>query len=304
MTTPAGSVAPIKHVFVLMLDAPRSVADILRLSEKNDRTGKKKMANSTNRNFSSKGAVGSALLSAACIAISVYAASTGKNAWTFTFDLLGMTLAFAAVGQWISQHYLGILIDNRNVFSLSRIQIGGWFLLIASAILTMAIINLVNKDPKAIDIDMPPELLALMGISTTSLVGSALILSNKKSAGMSDDALKTAITAVASQTKTDADQLCNQGMLIANKSMEQARLKDLLTGEELADAAHIDIVRVQMLFFTAALLAVYGAEIVQRVVTAMPQTHGFPSINQYMVGLIAISHGGYLMNKAIPATQT
>ncbi|TDR81937.1 hypothetical protein [Paludibacterium purpuratum] len=246
--------------------------------------------------------LGIALLSAGCIAGAIYTATQGDYALTLAFDLLAMMLIFGALGQWITQHYLGILIDGRNVISLARLQIAGWSLVVFTAILSMTVINLVNRDPAAIDIRMPPELLALMGIGTTSLVGSALILAGKKNTSVPDDAAKAALATVAASTGTASDQLANQGVLVVNKQMGQARWRDLFTGEELADAAHIDIARVQMLFFSIVLLVVYAAEIALLVAGNKPQTHGFPPISQYMVGLIAISQGGYLVNKAIPAT--
>ncbi|MBV8649242.1 hypothetical protein, partial [Paludibacterium sp.] len=259
--------------------------------------------------YSATGALGAMLLGAASIAASTYTAAQGGYTLTLVFDLLAMVLLFGALGLWITHHLLGMLIDSRNVYSLARLQTAGWSLLVFAAILAMAIINLSRRDPAAIDIQLPSTLLTLMGISATSLVGSSLILATKKNTSVPEATAQSALTAMAGQMHVDDGQLTNQGVLVANKQMGQARWRDLLTGEELADAGHIDIARVQMLFFSLASLIVYGVEIglmidsiTPQIHGVIPQTHGFPPISANMITLIAISQGGYLINKAIPAT--
>jgi hypothetical protein len=69
------------------------------------------------------------------------------------------------------------------------------------------------------------------------------------------------------------------------------------------------VIRNQLAPCSFILLAVYAVEIVLHVTSTSAQnecdpTHCFPMISKYVIGLVAISHGGYLVNKAIPVTQT
>ncbi len=73
----------------------------------------------------------------------------------------------------------GFLIDERNKLSLSRLQLIAWTVLILSAFFTAVAVNLFSGAHDAMAIVIPGQLWVLMGISTTSLVGSPLLLNQK-----------------------------------------------------------------------------------------------------------------------------
>ena len=124
---------------------------------------------------------------------------------------------FAGLGVWISRHPLGILIDGRNKMSLSRLQLVLWTVLLISAFTAVALVFQTS------DITLPQEVWALMGISVGSTAGSVIVKGTKDS------------------------------VLDTNEDMKGASLKDLFKGEEHgADCQHVDITKVQMFFFTAA----------------------------------------------------
>src|SRR5258705_58065 len=77
-----------------------------------------------------------------------------------------MMLGKGIVGSWF-----GILIDDRNVFSLSRLQMTLWGLLIVPSLLVIALSNAALSARDALDFVVPAELWILMGISTVSFVG-------------------------------------------------------------------------------------------------------------------------------------
>src|SRR5262249_20662514 len=92
--------------------------------------------------------------------------------WLIFLLLLGSFMAIAADG--INNRRLGALIDERNRISLSRLQMAAWTLLILSAFMAAAIGNVHAGAPNPLDIVIPQEVWMLMGITTTSLVGSPL----------------------------------------------------------------------------------------------------------------------------------
>jgi len=64
-------------------------------------------------------------------------------AWLVTLSLL---VAFSAIaGQGITGHWSGLLIDERNMMSLSRLQMFLWTTLVLSGLMTAAISNVVTN---------------------------------------------------------------------------------------------------------------------------------------------------------------
>ncbi|HEX6513282.1 MAG TPA: hypothetical protein VF157_13345, partial [Chloroflexota bacterium] len=84
---------------------------------------------------------------------------------------------------------LGILIDSRNMMSLSRVQTAAWTVLILSAFAaaglgnaSRALFGLADALPDPLGIGIPQAIWGLMGISTVSLVRSPLIKNYKRRA--------------------------------------------------------------------------------------------------------------------------
>jgi hypothetical protein len=113
-------------------------------------------------------------------AIIVWAGRNAAQTTTmFSLVLVALLLFIILLGGVISSRPLGIFINDRNLVSLSRFQMVMWTVLILSAYFTLAIHRVRDgtADPLAIGMDW--HLWALMGISTTSLVGTPLLLSPK-----------------------------------------------------------------------------------------------------------------------------
>ena len=88
--------------------------------------------------------------------------------------LMFLMIAFMIVlGLKICGRFAGILINDRNLMSLSRFQTILWMVLILSAFLTAAIerIHLAGT-ADALAIALDEKLWMLLGISTASLVGT------------------------------------------------------------------------------------------------------------------------------------
>jgi hypothetical protein len=117
--------------------------------------------------------------------------------------LIGILVGIALAGLWLSRYSLilswlvmlvlmitflvvagaaitglrrGLLIDGRNKISLSRFQLIAWTVVVLSAFLTAALFNIRAGADDPLAIAIPEQLWILMGISTTSLIGSPLLL--------------------------------------------------------------------------------------------------------------------------------
>lgn len=88
---------------------------------------------------------------------------------------------------------------------------------------------------------------------------------------------------------------------MAKKSVEDASWSDLFIGEEVSDAAHLNLAKIQMFFFTMLLLIIYGVAVASMLIRSETIPDALPDIGEGMLALFGISQGGYLADKAIPA---
>lgn len=125
----------------------------------------------------------------------------GGSAVTTWFVVMLLTTAILMVVGWgITGRPYGVLIDERNKLSLSRLQITVWTIVVLSAWITAVVWNLAaGKGISALDISLPQTLWLLLGISTTSLVASPLILSTKTTAQINPLQLQRQLRLAASK---------------------------------------------------------------------------------------------------------
>jgi len=186
-------------------------------------------------------------------------------------------------------------IDERNQVSLSRFQLVMWTLIVISAYFTMVLYNLHTSNVlDAMVIAVPSELWTVLGISVTALVGTNLILGGKKD--------QTPAGNYATMSNGD-------GVVCKNEFECQARFTDIFTGDELAECTNVNLAKVQMFFFTIIILLGYSALLLYIMISASNQSplvaiNSFPEISQDLAILLAISNGGYLLQKAAPSTPT
>jgi hypothetical protein len=218
-------------------------------------------------------------------------------------SLAGVVMATLVAAHSVTGRFLGALIDERNVMSLSRFQLVAWTTIVLSAFAAAAWLRIFTGIENPLDIAIDPRLWLLMGISTASLVGSPLLLRDKKAQTADPAQLERTKMAVDAQG-VKASEVTNQGRLYANRSNKSAAWSDLITGEEVSNAAHLDMSRLQMLFFTVVVLGTYVVALSQFFMSTPPAQMGtaFPSLHESMVALIGISHVGYLGAKATTKT--
>lgn len=218
--------------------------------------------------------------------------------------LISLAAFTFACGRVVTGRRLGALIDERNVMSLSRFQILLWTLLVLSAYLVAALYNIFSGHLSPLKIEIQQELWWLMGISTTSLVASPLIL-NEKSNKVADTPEKNRTFELLKQQGDTDSSLGNQGQIVVNTDIAKARWSDMFTGEEVGNAAHLDVARLQMFFFTLITALAYAVLLGN--MFSGDLSHGIlslPALDKSMVALIAISHTGYLSSKAVSHSQT
>jgi len=175
----------------------------------------------------------------------------------------------------IGRGWLGILIDERGRYSLTRIQLTAWTVIILSLVFGVFWGRLLNDASTALDFSIPSELLTVLGISVGSTVLSTTI--------------KTA--------KDNTEQSAN---VAASDDNDKPRLSQIFLVEEGKQADRvIDVSKFQTFWITVMLLVAY-------VFLAAKALHdldspgdaiALPGFDQQFVILLAISHGGYLLGK-------
>ncbi len=235
-------------------------------------------------------------------------APAGAN---FLLVMLSLSLMLVVLGIGTTNHPLGVLINERNLMSLSRFQMVVWTVVVLGGYLTFALVRIkwmlaglpaTGPVTAPLDIQMDWQLVSLLGISTTSLVGSSLILSTKK-----DQTPAATVTQKTAQMVNEPEPEINankQGTLYANQQISDARLTDMFEGDELVNTARIDLAKVQMFYFTAIAAICVVVMIFKMVLSGNSNLDHLPQLSDGLVAILGISHAGYLTSKGVSRTQS
>jgi len=231
-----------------------------------------------------------------------------KYITTWIVTALLVLVAEIMVGVLCRHHALGILIDNRNKYSLSRLQIVLWTTVLVSALFAILF------ELRHTSIYVPPEVWALLGISAGTAAGAIMIKDIK---AHKEPTPQAAAKQIAAGPGPGMDATPPIGVLA---TASKPRFSDLFLGEELADEKYVDISKVQMFFFT--LVAIIGyvfalaswnvippdgelEKVFPDAATLKASYAAFlPPLSAALVTIIGISHVGYLTVKASPKTPT
>jgi hypothetical protein len=108
------------------------------------------------------------------------------------------------------------------------------------------------------------------------------------------------IKSSASSQNVPPSTVDNLGKIVICKWPEDARIADLFQGEEIGNAAHLDLAKAKMFFFTLVLVFTFAAALTHTFFNVSSPITELPALDQGMVTLLGISPAGYLTNKAIP----
>jgi hypothetical protein len=283
----------------------------------------------------------SLLLIAAILLVAWFApiqwAFIGTMALMVTFCvMLGIVICKQPLGILISEQ--NVISLSRFQTGLWTVILISGFLVIAMARIKNGV--LAGDDSAALgdplNIIFGKELLGLLGITAGSLVGSQVVSAVKKSKTPAPDAVeKTAkelvrlnklpesiapVNSASSTTKADSKTTTElraetsdaitaiaenaEGLLYTNPTAGDASFTDMFEGNEVGNAAHVDLTKVQMFFFTMAVATayVYGLWDIISTDAIYGPDFTFPSVSSGLVGVLGISNFGYLSGKAVDHT--
>jgi hypothetical protein len=261
-----------------------------------------------------------------------------KSPWPYTglitwgCVMAGLILIFLSVGYGFVGLPTGLLIDRRNMLSLSKLQMLLWTFLVISGYIAIVQISIAKGINNPLDVGIPATLWALMGISTVGLIGSPLIKNDNFEATIkseSKDSPKGVNTKeeAINDLKLKKEEKDIVGTMIVNECPEYSRFSDLFRGEEVGNYLQPDLGKLQMFLFTFIIWFAYAAFIWQLIIklwtcdvsvvndwqasllanpnnstaqTLLSSYKDFPDVSGGMAAMLAISNAGYLAFKAVP----
>jgi hypothetical protein len=236
-------------------------------------------------------------------------AALGVRLFVFVGSFAGLAATLMAIGVAVTGQRMGVLWTARNTYSLSRVQVTLWTLLVLSALAAVVVCRahglLVAAGSagvgSALNIDIPPELLTVMGISVASGAAAPAILSLKTQA---DPPPVHELEAAESRV---GGALAAVGNVAVRPSDCPPLVKDLFQGDEVSKAGTVDMGKVQQAIVTVILWCIYLAMLTQLFAAGesgpskIAGGTALPAMPDAFVYLLAISHAGYLAYKAAPA---
>lgn len=200
--------------------------------------------------------------------------------------LIGRKATFiGSDGQEHKGNWLGIFIDDRLRYSLTHFQIVLWALVWLSLFAAIFLAGLLDGNPAdALSITIPPEILALAGISGGSAVLTTAIKAPRT------DGIRRATLSRAKALKNSKDSK-------DSRDFKGSHFAQIFLEEE-GDAADkvIDVTKFQNFFLTLIAVGAYIALAVTALgVPGVPE--GLPGFNQDLLWLIGISHAAYVGGK-------
>jgi hypothetical protein len=189
-------------------------------------------------------------LAAAVLGLAPHGANSsgGVGVAVFFGQLIAITLFILGFGALPSQAMWGFALSSRNAYSLSKLQMAGWTVLVSAALFTAAEIRIFGyfgavTDP--LQIVIPGDLLAAMGISVFTTAGAPAILALKSTGAPTSSQEDAAAQRLANQIKTTKDNVDNVGHVMIRTDQTLARWSDIVSGDEVANAGTTDLSKVQ-----------------------------------------------------------
>ena len=198
-----------------------------------------------------------------------------------------MALVAAVAGHVRSKSIFGIFIDSRQTWSLSQFQLVLWTFIIIPVLIAVVIGRATDDPSTAWNLTVPGEVWGLLGISLGSTTLATAIKTQKNS--------------------PPGTPLGASDRVLVRNAATPARISDMFAYEEGASAlTGLDVTKFQNFVFTVALAVTYLWNCLWLLAQATTPSAitGLPALSGFVLGILGISHAGYLTGKAIPQSGT
>ncbi len=244
------------------------------------------------------------VISVAIFGFMVWYAASGDHLWKAWIVTMILLIFFCgAIGQWLMDCPWGILVTSFNLMSLSRIQLVAWTIVVLSGYFVILMARIGHGLPplNALDVNIPNNLWAVLGISTASFTVVPIVLDSKTRNTVDPQAIRTA--SLVLKEDAGAIQQNAKGKVYANSKPSDARFSDLFQGDEIGNTAYVDISKLQLFLLTLFVIVAYGHLLGAMLASVSPKDlASLPDLSPGELKLLGLSHAGYLTFKAVNHT--
>jgi hypothetical protein len=206
--------------------------------------------------------------------------------WTWAGGAAVLLLVGGWVGTSVRGHWGGVLVDARGRYSLTRIQISLWTVTLLPLITAVLVARSAEVGLDPLGFTLPPEVLALMGVSVASAAGA------------------TAVKARKNRTRAPFVAAAPDG---AARLVQAVLIEEGPTADETVDITKLQNLIVIVVLVLAYVLITwhsYSGLGPAPVISAPRDITTLPTFDATFVALLAISHAGYHGGKLPDRGQT
>ena len=208
--------------------------------------------------------------------------------WLCTMVLIVGAVSW--IGHTLTGRVEGLLIDNKNVMSLPRLQMLIWMMVVLPALVTAAAANLVGigglPTLDALGFAIPTELLEAMGHAGLDIVGPPVVLGTKMNVEAHPDELRS----TTQQLNLAPSQTGANGKIFTKSSTDLASWADLFRNDEVGNADTADLGKIQQMLVTLLVAGIYMGALSNMFLSAS-RVADFPALSEKFVWLLAVSPG-------------
>lgn len=188
--------------------------------------------------------------------------------------------AAIVVGRATGLSVTGILLDRRDRYSLTRLQLVSWSVVVISLVATVALLRLLAVDKDPLGFVIADELLIVMGVS----LGSAAL-------------------ATAAKANHDAQYPEQVAASSVDGGGDPPRWTQLFLYDEGEGADRlVDLTKFQNLLLTIVVVVAYCASVLAEIGADATTAAAIPGFSQTLLVVVAVSHAGYVAGKLPPPT--
>ncbi len=205
-----------------------------------------------------------------------------KEIWLFLLIIGLGILAMVLIGYYKKGGSFWLFVDERGKYSLSRLQLFSWTIVVTAGFFAMAI------QQRKLDIQIPENLLILMGFSLAAAVGAQAIKSYK----------------ICKMVKNEKGELKSvlKDLSREEREKEPRHFTDVFSVDETDYNDMLDLGKFQMFCWTVVALGLYFFMIWNALETGQycgneNNVCSLPDISSTVVALMGLSQGAYLANK-------
>jgi len=238
---------------------------------------------------------------------SLYVVGVELGALLLLLNLTALGGAMLLVGKALTGDPFGFVLGGLNRYSLARAQAALWTVVVFAILLTTAEWNLALPPgtvmpPEVmgpLDIAIPSALLTALGLSLFSALAAPALVTihgdtTPEATGKQLEAASDRIQALTGKMPG----LQASGQVVSNRDIGSASWQELLTGDEVGQAAKVDLSKVQQAMLTVIIVGIYVAAFLEALKGGAWLV--LPQLGGDAVRLLAISHAGYLAYKVMP----